>query len=61
MTKLANVNFKRSNMSKEKWFDVIVTFSDNHSIKDAVLAENEKQALQVAYWNWEYAADIKVT
>lgn len=46
-------------MKDAKWIEVQITI-DGETFEDAVLAQNEKQALQVAYWNWELATDIKV-
>lgn len=46
-------------MNTVKWIDVLVTI-DKVTFADAVMAQNEKQALIVAYWNWEMADKIEI-
>jgi hypothetical protein len=46
-------------MKMQKWIDVVVTI-DEDTFCDAVWATNEKEALIIAYWNWEVATEIEV-
>jgi hypothetical protein len=43
----------------QRWISVAVTI-DNATFKDAVWATNEKEALIIAYWNWEAATEVEI-
>lgn len=43
----------------QQWFDVVITIN-NETFNDAVWATAEKEALIVAYWNWEAASFIEI-
>jgi len=43
-----------------KTFDLIITLDDGEVFEDGMDAETEEQALQLAYWNWECAVEIKI-